>query len=127
MMLPSMKGVVGKELKKKYRQSVQLESPSDLNSQGNQTKGVLICSDSIDYCMPNPQYHINGIAGRECTMNSSHASSSNHCSKLCCDHGAEEYEDIEYDTCNCEFVWCCYIKCDTCLKKVVKHRCKSKN
>ena len=127
MMLPSMKDVVGKELKMKYRQSIQLKLPSDL-SQGNQTEGELICfSDSMDYCKPNPEYHIDGIAGRECKMNISYASSSQHCSNLCCDHGAEEYEAKKLDTCNCKFVWCCKVECETCEKTMIKHRCKSKN
>ena len=127
MVLPSMKPVVGKELKMKYKQSVQLELPSDL-SQRNQTKGELICfSDSINYCIPNPEFHIDGIAGRECTMDTNHASSSHHCSKLCCGHGAEEYEETKLSPCECKFVWCCRIDCpNTCSEKVVKHRCKNK-
>ena len=124
MMLPKMENVA-KKLKIRYEHSVYLPSGVDMV---NQTKRKLIYfNNSISYCAPNPDYDIDGIAGRECTINSSHISSSRHCSNLCCDHGHEEFTAKSPQPCNCKFIWCCKVECDTCYESKLRHRCKSKN
>ena len=124
MMLSDMKNVA-KKLKTKYEQSVHLTAPSDVDTE-TETKGELIYfNNSISYCTPNPDYSIRGIAGRECTLNNNHTSSSHHCNNLCCDRGHEEFIVEIPRACNCEFVWCCKIECDTCYEAESKHRCKA--
>lgn len=81
---------------------------------------------SLDFCLPNKQYKIEGVAGRECTVNENKTSSSSHCDNLCCGHGYEEYTVAESKPCNCKFVWCCRVECETCFTNKTKYRCKSK-
>ena len=123
MILPKMENVARK-LKMKYQQSVNLTVPSIVDMQNQE---FIYFNNSIDYCVPNPNYDIYGVEGRQCTINNNHTSSSHHCNNLCCDHGHEEFTVQVPQACNCKFVWCCDVKCDTCHTTVTKHRCKSKN
>ena len=78
---------------------------------------------SPDYCMANSDYNITGIEGRECTLKNK--LSSQHCDNLCCDHGYENVTVSEKGSCNCKFVWCCRVECDTCNITRIIHRCKA--
>ena len=113
MVLPNMENVA-RELKIKYEHSVHLPSPSDVGMVNQKSRTLIYFNNSISYCAANPDYDINGIAGRECTISSDHISSSHHCNNLCCDHGHEEFTAtviVTQPACNCKFVWCCYLVC----------------
>ena len=132
LMLPTMREVA-KELKAKYEQSVckavtsTQEQKIDVDGEDD-AKGELIHFNcSVDYCIPNSDYNIAGIAGRECTPDSKHTSSSYHCNNLCCGYGEKAVKVTISQLCNCTFVWCCEVKCDTCFEEKTKHICKSKN
>ena len=134
MELPTMEDI-GKKLRNKYEKSVH----SKLISKSGHLDGKIIVDrenelavksedmihfiSSPDYCKPSPSYNIKGVVGRECTRNASKASHQNHCDNLCCGSGSEEYIVQELNTCNCTFVWCCRVKCETCIKDVTKYRC----
>ena len=127
MMLPKMEEIAEK-LKMKYDNALCITAPRQEEPDGgNNAEEKLIYSNcSVDYCTANSEYDIHGIAGRECTLNSSHTSSSHHCSNLCCGFGNEKYiRKIAYP-CKCKIVWCCEVKCETCYRKEVKDRCKGK-
>ena len=126
MMLPTMKNVA-KKLKIRYEHSVHLTSPSDVGMVNQTNKTLIYFNNSISYCAASPDYDINGIAGRECTINNSHISSSHHCNNLCCDNGHEKFMANVTRACNCKFVWCCKVECETCYESQLRHRCKSKN
>ena len=88
---------------------------------------IIHFSQSPDYCTANPELNINGVAGRDCTLNENKTSSSHHCNNLCCDHGHETYTKQEAKPCNCKFVWCCHVECDTCHETITRHKCNSKH
>ena len=116
MLLPTM-DEVAMILKMKYNQAVSKIDPEKL----------IYFENSPDYCKANPKYNITGITGRECTKNDNHISHSRHCSNLCCDHGYEKFQKKVPKPCNCRFVWCCKVECDTCHVYETRHRCKSMN
>ena len=116
---------VAEKLKLKYEQSLYI-APTSLPQQerlGAERK--LICfNKSVDYCTADPDYNIIGTAGRQCTVHGKSASSSHHCNNLCCGRGEEEYTITFPQPCNCKFVWCCKVVCDTCYETEERHRCK---
>ena len=131
--LPTMEQVA-MELKKQYDQSVYsmiLPSPSqqvlvvERENLHEVHPGRMIYFDrSPDYCTANPYYRIVGIAGRECTL-TTNTSSSHHCNNLCCDHGYEKFTYTREKPCNCRFVWCYVVRCETCIELVTIHRCRN--
>ena len=134
MLLPKME-TIAQKLREKYDESVhsklhkssghlhQIIVDRDHELKVNSDKMVHF-TNSRDYCKANPVFNINGVAGRDCTLNENNTSSSNHCNNLCCDHGYETYTKREAKLCNCKFVWCCKVECDTCHEKITKHRCR---
>ena len=131
LVLPTMDEVVTK-LKTKYHQSVHAviisSSARALTVERKNFRKVdpgkmIYFNLSPDYCIPDPDYNIKGITGRECALNDT--SSSYHCNNLCCDHGYETLTHREGKLC-CKFIWCCKIKCKFCYETTITHRCKSK-
>ena len=118
---------VAENLKLKYEQALYI-APTLLSRQeelGEDTEGELIYFNNlVDYCKADPDYHITGTAGRECIMDGKNSLSSHHCNNLCCSHDVEEYTIKETILCNCTFVWCCKVECETCYEIKKKHRCK---
>ncbi|KAM7305213.1 protein Wnt-8a [Ixodes scapularis] len=47
------------------------------------------------------------------------------CRKLCndCGLGVRREIQVHSETCNCKFLWCCSVKCDTCPITVQRHFC----
>ena len=82
---------------------------------------------SHDYCEKDETYNIEGIAGRDCIVNNTKTSSSHHCNNLCCGNGYETYTETVHTMCNCKFIWCCSVDCDTCEETKTKYKCKSKS
>ena len=134
MKLPTM-DKVAKVLKKKYDQSLHsMTIPSQSQQEilvverENLTEvhaeKMIYFDQSPDYCTADPNYNITGIAGRECALKAN-ISLSHHCDNLCCDHGYETFTNREVKDCNCKFVWCCYVKCETCYETVTGHRCRN--
>ena len=132
--LPTM-GEVAVKLKMKYEQSSHsMILPSSgqqhvlvverENQQRIHPEKMIYFSRSPDYCIPNPDYNIGGIAGRECTLNDT--SLSHHCDNLCCDHGYITYTHRVQKPCECKFIWCCRAECKICYETKIKNRCKNK-
>jgi len=134
MMFPGMSEVT-KQLKMKYHQashthlkvvsSSKQKEPQIVDWEKTHSGKLIYFKNSPNYCKANPTYDIAGTAGRECTTNATLISSSHHCNNLCCHHGFEQYEKDIPKACNCKFVWCCEVKCETCDVKVKRHRCKA--
>ena len=134
-MLPNMTEVADK-LKERYEHSVHSKIlPSSAQSQHPHIVHVktlqkvhpnkmIHFKTSPNYCTANAANNIKGTAGRDCTLDKDHASSSHHCNNLCCDHGYEEYQKEIPKFC-CKVVWCCKLKCKTCIEHKTRHRCKS--
>jgi len=82
---------------------------------------MIYFSESLDYCERNDTYQIPGVSGRKCTMVNGARDS---CDNLCCGRGHRTRTVKKQTTCDCKFMWCCEVKCSTCLKDVEEHRCK---
>nr|ACC38469.1 Wnt8 [Scaphechinus mirabilis] len=114
-------------------------------------KDLVFLETSPDYCRANMTIGVPGTVGRECFMrgdeeivdplapsstsssggdsSSSLASSKwkkQSCSRLCRSCGMEVRTTrvTVTSSCNCNFVWCCSVKCDTCRRSVVKRTCQ---
>uniref|UniRef100_A0A182MVE6 Protein Wnt n=1 Tax=Anopheles culicifacies TaxID=139723 RepID=A0A182MVE6_9DIPT len=45
------------------------------------------------------------------------------CRLLCCGRGYQTRVRNVEEKCNCKFVWCCSVKCDTCSMRKDEHIC----
>ena len=100
---------------------------------------------SPNYCVEDPKKGILGTSGRICNKNSTGSDS---CDLLCCGRGYNTQVNIpqtqfsinsidhllircyypkvvrHVERCFCRFVWCCQVKCKTCVTMVDVHTCK---
>ncbi|XP_042883869.1 protein Wnt-16-like [Penaeus japonicus] len=76
---------------------------------------------SPNYCVKDPKKGILGTQGRYCNKTSRGADS---CDLLCCGRGYNTQVVRYVERCHCKFVWCCYVKCKTCVTNVDVHTCK---
>uniref|UniRef100_A0A0N5B007 Protein Wnt n=1 Tax=Syphacia muris TaxID=451379 RepID=A0A0N5B007_9BILA len=76
---------------------------------------LVFLDESPDYCTENLENDVLGPKGRECGSN---------CNVLCCGRGWIEVKKYVEEQCNCKFIWCCEVKCDRCIKEIVKNYCK---
>ena len=92
---------------------------------------------SPNYCHANSTIGTHGTAGRECLrkpressellgnagvqVNWEHSS----CKRLCTKCGLQVIRTkiIVESRCNCQFEWCCSVKCDKCRKEVTRYMC----
>ncbi|KAB7507018.1 Protein Wnt-16, partial [Armadillidium nasatum] len=73
---------------------------------------------SPNYCISNPKRGIIGTEGRYCNKTSNGPDS---CDLLCCGRGYNTQVVRYVERCHCKFVWCCYVKCKTCITNVNVH------
>ena len=85
------------------------------------TTDLIYIHNSPSFCEKNPRLGTLGTQGRECHLTMNRPGS---CSVLCCDRGYETIITTIEEDCQCQFHWCCEIKCEKCIKKVEKHFCK---
>ncbi|VDD87274.1 unnamed protein product [Enterobius vermicularis] len=76
---------------------------------------LVFLDESPDYCKEDLANDVLGPRGRECGLK---------CDILCCGRGWIVIKKLVKEQCNCKFIWCCEVKCDTCIKEVVKYYCK---
>ncbi|XP_064088505.1 protein Wnt-16-like isoform X2 [Macrobrachium nipponense] len=76
---------------------------------------------SPNYCVQDKKKGILGTHGRYCNKTSNGADS---CKLLCCGRGYNTKVETYVDRCHCKFVWCCYVKCKTCVTNVDVYTCK---
>ena len=84
------------------------------------TNNLVYMSPSPDYCVRNNKRQTLGTVGRECKVDSDGPES---CRKLCCNRGFLPTEEVTVEKCRCKFRWCCYVKCDECVKTRTKYMC----
>ncbi|PAA69301.1 hypothetical protein BOX15_Mlig008298g1 [Macrostomum lignano] len=62
------------------------------------------------FCEPNHVWSLPGVHQRVCSINNGS------CSSICCSgtYRIEHYKHVD-KKCNCRFVWCCDVKCETCI------------
>jgi len=82
---------------------------------------LVYLKQSPNFCQRNITYGIPGTLGRQCYPDQKDHLS---CENLCCGAPTEE-RIVEKDfTCNCRFIWCCRVKCETCTKITTNYYCK---
>nr|DBA11531.1 TPA_inf: Wnt16 [Holothuria glaberrima] len=119
--LPRM-SKVGDFIKARYQESIHViykEKKNKLKPTRERNERRRIKKDSMvhiarspSFCRGSPEQGILGTRGRECNRTHDGADS---CNRLCCGRGYNRQEERIVNTkCNCEFIWCCKVKCQTC-------------
>ncbi|XP_038073218.1 proto-oncogene Wnt-3-like [Patiria miniata] len=86
------------------------------------TKADLIYYDpSPDYCRLDPELGSLGTVGRTCNRTSDAIDG---CQLMCCGRGYNTIRRQVVERCNCQFVWCCKVVCDECVRNYEVHTCK---
>lgn len=80
------------------------------------------CSSSANFthermCMPNSSLSSNQF--EDTSMAEFYPS----CETFCCNGKFEAYHKTEKSTCNCTFVWCCEVICQTCTRNITQYKC----
>ena len=99
----------------------------DKNRKVTKRKMKLVYYDkSPDYCKKNKKLEIPGVEGRECEA--TNPTELQKCTELCqaCGLKAKTFITTRKEKCNCKFVWCCLVKCQTCKRKVTTVKCVSR-
>lgn len=66
---------------------------------------------SPGFCTKNAKVGSLGTVGRECNVTSMGTGG---CDLLCCGRGYKSEWRSETKPCNCQFIWCCRVKCEVC-------------
>ena len=120
---------VGEELIKKYQSAIRVlynngSLFNEVNEPVTKKKTTLVYyTPSPDYCKANEKLNVPGVEGRVCEAATT--SDLNKCRKLCENCGLKIRLKVvkKQEKCNCQFVWCCYVKCAQCEKQVVTATC----
>lgn len=86
------------------------------------TKDLVALSRSPSYCKKDRKRGSYGTKGRICNPKLRGGKGS--CNYMCCGRGTRTKTVEKKERCNCRYVWCCYVKCQTCTKKERVTRCK---
>nr|AID23659.1 wnt-2 [Hofstenia miamia] len=73
---------------------------------------IIFTDKSPSFCQRNSSAGTLGVAGRECDTES--VDKENRCNELCCDNGFTTIQKSVEEKCKCEFILCCYTRCDKC-------------
>lgn len=84
-------------------------------------KGLVYLEDSPLYCDENKEAGIAGTVSRRC--NATSKNSSDNCDTMCCGRGYSEQTYTRRWQCDCEFYWCCKVKCHICQENKGRHIC----
>ena len=75
---------------------------------------------SENFCVQNLSMGVMGTYGRTCNSTST---GSDGCNTMCCGRSHKKSFITKEGKCNCKFVWCCDVKCETCSKTEVVETC----
>ncbi|MED6241975.1 Protein Wnt-7a [Ataeniobius toweri] len=76
---------------------------------------------SPNYCETDQLTGSMGTQGRLCNKT---ALQPNSCDLMCCGRGYNTHQYSHVWQCNCKFLWCCYVKCNTCSERTEVYTCK---
>lgn len=85
---------------------------------------LLYYQKSPNFCDFDASLEVPGTSGRECIRNST---GQDNCSSLCCGRGYNYVRQRRTERCNCKFIWCCKVECDTCVVEEWKSICNWSN
>lgn len=120
---------VGTYLKDRYNSAVQVVQtndgqtlvPKEENISPPTNLDLYFNEASPQFCIRNLEEGSLGTSGRQCDPETS--GNSNSCDQLCCGRGYKtRMKSVKY-RCNCQFEYCCHIKCDTCKKIIKVYEC----
>ncbi|XP_055706947.1 protein Wnt-1-like [Phlebotomus papatasi] len=94
--------------------------PKELDHKKIMKTGLVYLEESSDYCERNEELGILGTHGRVCNRTSPGIDG---CRLLCCGRGYQTRVRHVEEKCNCQFVWCCKVKCDMCNHTREEHIC----
>lgn len=77
---------------------------------------------SPNYCEADPRTGSLGTQGRVCNKTMMQHISG--CDLMCCGRGYNTHQYSRVWQCNCKFLWCCYVKCNTCSERTEVYTCK---
>ena len=129
---------VGKILKEQYASAIETEISQKRATvkEGNMelklrekfpqyqkvTKRDLVyLAESPNYCLNDLTVGSLGTKGRQCNRTSDGLDS---CKLLCCGRGYHVKRQLTRESCACQFIWCCHLKCQTCEVEKNVHYCK---
>lgn len=128
--LPEFKEVAAYLLRKfKQSRQVRFDKNTTVLVETASKKSKIKTSDLVhtdkspNFCRPDPTLGILGTQGRLCSENSGE---DNYCGTFCCGEGYKTTARLATKICNCRFVWCCRLECQSCNYTLVEHRCNGK-
>lgn len=77
---------------------------------------------SPNYCEVDHLTGSLGTHGRVCNKTMMQHISG--CDLMCCGRGYNTHQYSRVWQCNCKFLWCCYVKCNTCSERTEVYTCK---
>ena len=83
-------------------------------------RDLIALDPSPNYCKKSESRGTLGTSGRKCNHETTGKGS---CAYMCCGRGHEKFEQEIEERCGCQYVWCCYVKCKKCKKKVTVSTC----
>ncbi|XP_035239268.1 protein Wnt-7a-like isoform X1 [Anguilla anguilla] len=122
-------------LKEKYIQAVQVEAvrarrtrrPTFLKIRRPHSyrkpsaTDLVYIEKSPNYCEEDWRTGSVGTQGRVCNRT---AQQTNSCDLMCCGRGYNTHQYSHVWQCNCKFLWCSYVRCNTCSERTEVHTCK---
>lgn len=122
---------VGDFLQKKYHSAVYVTLDQSKNILVPRIIGVkpptktdlVYLEESPDYCVENVREGTLGVNGRICNRTSD---GQDGCGVMCCGMGFHSKKVWVEESCNCEFKWCCKVKCDKCRIERIQTFCRAK-
>ena len=84
-------------------------------------RDLIALSPSPNYCRKSESRGTLGTVGRECNPQTTGKGS---CAYMCCGRGYKTFTREIVERCNCEYVWCCYVKCKKCARTITVSTCK---
>ncbi|XP_065058337.1 protein Wnt-5a-like [Rhopilema esculentum] len=84
-------------------------------------RNLVYLEESPNYCLKDMSLGSLGTKGRQCNRTSEGLNS---CSLLCCGRGFHVKRQLTRESCACQFIWCCHLKCQTCEVEKNMHYCK---
>lgn len=119
----------GGHLKKRYDTAIQVQfnkGGTRLVNSNQRLKryapgDLIYLQRSPNFCDADGKLGSHGTQGRECNATST---GPDNCDTLCCGRGYNAFVEKVTERCQCKFVWCCYVQCETCEREVEKYICK---
>lgn len=119
---------VGIILKQKFDGAIQVQSSNDgkrletvLDTLKPPAKADIVYSEKSPlFCKRNRKIGSLGTKGRECIPDSMGVGG---CDLLCCQRGYSTHKMTIRDNCKCRFIWCCDVRCETCMREKTIYRC----